>query len=104
MKEADMTENPIKKLEYYQLKEARKTMVARAVLMTVIISMLGLNMWLTQRNYEDLVINMNQARIEQDQLHDSTTVRLRTMEGQMDQLQATVNLLEEEHGIEVAAR
>jgi cell division protein FtsB len=97
-----MTENPIQKLEYYQLKEAQKTMVARVVLLTVIIGMLGLNMWLTQRNYEDLVINLNQTRIEQDQLHDSTTARLRTMEQQMEQLQATVDMLESEHGVTVA--
>ena len=99
-----MSNNPIQKLEYYQQQEARRTMIARVVLLTVIIGMLGLNMWLTQRNYDSLVINMNQARIEQDQLHDSTTVRLQQMERQMEQLQNTVDMLEAEYALEVAAR
>ena len=92
-----MTNNPIEKLEYYQQQEARKTMVARVVLLTVIISMLGWNMWLTQRNYQTLVINMDQVRMEQDQLHDSTTSSLADMKQQMVDLQTTVDLLESEH-------
>lgn len=98
-----MADNPLQKLEYYQHQEARKTMLARVVLLTVIIGMLGLNMWLTQRTHDSMVINLNQARIEQDQLHDSTTVRLRTMEQQMEQLQAAVDQLESENVIELAS-
>ena len=93
----------LKKLEYYQAKEARRTMIARVILLSVIIGMLGLNMWLTQRNYDALVINMNQARLDQDQFHEFTTIRLKGVEEQLDLLQTAIDM-EHANTAEVAAQ
>ena len=81
-------------LEYYTRRAARRTLVSRIVLLTVIFGMLSANMWLAQRNYESMLINVNQARLAQDQLHDTTALRLDEMEQQMNVLQRSMDLLQ----------
>ena len=88
-------------LEYYTRRAARRTLVSRIVLLTVIFGMLSANMWLTQRNYESMLINVNQARLAQDQLHDTTAMRLDEMERQLLTLQRSMDLLQQP--VEVAA-
>lgn len=88
-------------LEYYTRRAARRTLISRVVLLTVIFGMLSANMWLTQRNYESMLINVNQARLAQDQLHDTTAMRLDDMERQLRTLQRSMDLLQQP--VEVAA-
>jgi len=66
----------IEALEYYRTLHGRHTMWARAALLTVIVSMLGANMWLTQRNYHTVIVNMDQARLAQAQLMDQQATML----------------------------
>lgn len=98
------TDSPkeLQALEYYTQQAARRTFYSRLALLTLIFSMLAANMWLTQRNYEAMIINLNQTRLAQDQLHDRTAVRLDEMEQQILHLQHTVSTLENPP-LEVAA-
>ncbi len=81
----------LSKMEYYKEQEAQRTLIARIVLLTIIFGMLASNMWLTQRNYEALLINVDQTRLAQVRLHDVTAARLAAMELHIADLQATVD-------------
>lgn len=61
----------IEALEYYRRLHGRHTLWARIALLTVIVGMLGANMWLTQRNYHAVIVNMDQARLAQAELMDN---------------------------------
>jgi hypothetical protein len=67
-------------LEFYQEQLAKRTMVARVVLLLAIVGMLGANIFLSQRNYEALLINVNQARSAQLELAEVTWARLERLE------------------------
>lgn len=60
----------VEALEYYQRLHARHTLWARVALLVVIVGMLGANMWLTQRNYHTVIVNMDQSRLAQSELID----------------------------------
>ena len=67
-------------LEFYQQQAAKRTMVARLVLLASIVGMLAANIHLSQRNYEALLINLDQARSAQAQLAEVTWARLEALE------------------------
>ena len=94
----------IQTLDYYQNRAARRTLISRVVLLTMIFGMLAANMWLTERNYKALVINVDQALLAQDQLHEQTTARLEEMEGQLGELQLALERMEaSQETVEIAA-
>jgi hypothetical protein len=74
-------------LEFYQQQAARRTMVARVVLLVAIVGMLGVNIYLSQRNYEALLINVDQARSAQLELVEVTWARMDRLEGQIAALE-----------------
>ncbi len=78
----------VDQLEYYQAIARRNTWLARAMLLTVIMSMLGANMWMSQRNYESMLINVDQARLAQMNLFEAEMERIRQLEAQVAALQA----------------
>ncbi len=85
----------LERLEYYRQLHARHTLYARVALLAVIVGMLGANMWLTQRNYHSIVVNMDQTRLAQDQLIDSQAAladeqarRLTALEARLAELEA----------------
>ncbi|MFT4977327.1 MAG: hypothetical protein ACI8S6_003232 [Myxococcota bacterium] len=83
----------LQKLEYYTAQAARRTLISRVALLTIIFGMLSANMWQTERNYEAMIININQTRLAQDQLHDTTTARISDLEQQLVTLQHSIDLL-----------
>jgi len=89
-------------LEYYQRIHNRNTWVARLILLSVIFGMLSINMWMTQRNYEALVINVDQARLAQVHMLDITVGRVKKLEKRIDSLERT--LVEQRQQDALAAR
>jgi len=92
------SENPqvfdVQQLEFYQRKAARRTFWSRVVLLVVIFGMMTTNATLTQRNYEAMLINVNQARLGQMQLHEATLQKLDEIDQRLGALEATVQRLE----------
>ena len=84
----------VDQLEYYQAIARRNTWIARALLLTVIMSMLGANMWMSQRNYESMLINVDQARLAQMNLFEAEMERIRQLEVQVAELQKEAELTE----------
>ena len=84
----------LKRLEYYQRREAQRTFYARALLLTVILGMLGANMFLTWQTHSDMLTNMDQARLEQSQLIDAQAATLHDMEARMATMEAQVDMME----------
>ena len=86
--ESDDANFTVDQLEYYQAIERRNTWLARALLLGVIMAMLGSNMWMSQRNYESMLINMDQTRLAQMNLFEAEMERIRQLELQVAELQA----------------
>jgi hypothetical protein len=57
------------------------------MLLGVIMSMLGANMWMSQRNYESMLINVDQTRLAQMNLFEAEMERIRQLEAQVVALQ-----------------
>ena len=89
----------VDQLEYYQAIDRRNTWLARALLLSVIMAMLGANMWMSQRNYEAMLINVDQARLAQINLFEAEMKRLRQLESQVSELQALVGDVQAEDGV-----
>ena len=83
-------EKGLDSLEYYQRLHSRNTWIARLVLLTIIFGMMSMNMWMTQRNYEALVINVDQARLAQVHMLDITVSRVKKLEKRFDSLERTI--------------
>ena len=60
----------LQNLEFYQQREARRTLWARVTLLTTIFAMLAANIWMSQRNHEMFLINLDQSRLEASQLDE----------------------------------
>lgn len=87
----------IEALEYYRRLHGRHTFYARAALLTVIVGMLGANMWLSQRNYHTLIVNMDQARLAQAELLDRHLAAAELQQQQIEALEARLANLEAAH-------
>ena len=86
--ERDEANFSVDQLEYYQAIERRNTWLARALLLGVIMAMLSANMWMSQRNYESMLINGDQTRLAQMNLFEAEMERIRRLELQVADLQA----------------
>jgi hypothetical protein len=91
LREVNMESNDatftVDQLEYYQAISRRNTWLARAMLLSVIMSRLGANMWMSQRNYESMLINVDQTRLAQMNLFEAEMERIRQLESQVVALQ-----------------
>jgi len=89
--------NPhLEALEYYRSLHARHTFWARVALLTAIVGMLGANMWLSQRNYTALLVNVDQVRLAQADMIDQTGELVQAQQVQIAALQARIATLESE--------
>jgi hypothetical protein len=77
-------------LEYFQQIQRRNTWLARAMLLGVLMSMLFVQMWMTQRNYDAMIINVDQTRIAQVNLFEAQVERIRKLEARVITLQQSV--------------
>lgn len=84
--EPDPTVNA-RDLEEFHERHARDTWWARVVLMTVIFGMLGLNLWMTERNYEAMMIDIDASRIAASEIDEQTTVRLEALDRRLDAIE-----------------
>ena len=84
----------LSRLEYFQQQAARRTLFARLLLLLVIFGMLFVNMWLTQRNYEHMLINLDETRSAQSGLEEVTWVHLRELKSDNKELLQRVGNLE----------
>jgi hypothetical protein len=94
--ERDDANFTVDQLEYYQAIERRNTWVARAMLLGVIMAMLGANMWMSQRNYESMLINMDQTRLAQMNLFEAEIERFRKLEDKVEDLQERAGQAQDE--------
>jgi hypothetical protein len=90
----------VSSLEFYTKRAEKRTLLARVLLLTSIMTMLTLNLYLTQRNHESMLINLNQTRLEQVTLDDMATadmqrvnLRLAAMEAQLEQAKVDRDLV-----------
>jgi hypothetical protein len=97
--ERDDADFKVDQLEYYQAISRRNTWLARAILLSVIMSMLGANMWMSQRNYESMLINVDQTRLAQVNLFEAEMERFRQIEVQVAALQAKIGQEQTEDGV-----
>ena len=97
--ERDDSNFTVDQLEYYQAIERRNTWLARALLLSVIMAMLSANMWMSQRNYESMLINMDQTRLAQMNLFEAEMERIRKLEAQVAELQGKTGDAQVEDGI-----
>ena len=97
--EQDDANFTVDQLEYYQAIERRNTWLARVLLLGVIMAMLSANMWMSQRNYESMLINMNQTRLAQMNLFEAEMERIRQLEAQVANLQAKAAGAQVEDGL-----
>lgn len=77
-------------LEYFQQIHRRNTWLARAMLLGVLMSMLFVQMWMTQRNYDAMIINVDQTRMAQVNLFEAQVERIRKLEVRVIDLQQSV--------------
>ena len=77
-------------LEYFQQIQRRNTWLARAMLLGVLMSMLFVQMWMTQRNYDAMIINVDQTRMAQVNLFEAQVERIRKLEARVIDLQQSV--------------
>jgi len=80
----------LEKMEYFQAQQAQKTLIARAVLVLLIFGMLSANMWLTNRNYEHMLINLDQARSAQAKLEETTWRHLKDLDARLAAIESAV--------------
>ena len=74
-------------LEYFQQIQRRNTWLARAMLLGVLVAMLFVQMWMTQRNHDAMLINMDQTRLAQVNLFEAQVERIRQLEARVVTLQ-----------------
>lgn len=85
--EVDASVNP-RDLEEFHDRHARDTWWARVVLITLIFGMQGLNLWMTQRNYDAMIIDVDASRQAASQIDEQTTLRLETLSRRLESMQA----------------
>lgn len=78
----------VKDLEEFHDRHARDTWWARVVLITLIFGMLGLNLWMSERNYEAMIIDVDASRMAASQIDEQTTARLEALARRLEAIEA----------------
>lgn len=91
-------------LEFYRKQDARRTLVARAALLGVIIAMLGVNMLMTWSTHQAMLTNLDQARLGQVTMDEQSEARMAALSLKVDRLEQQVADLSADAGEAVAAR
>jgi len=87
---ADIKESP---LEYVKAQQSRRSLAWRASITGLVLGMLTWNLWLTQRNYENSLINMDQTRIAQSDLEEATWTRIDAQRERLERIEAKLDEL-----------
>ncbi len=75
-------------LEEFHERHARETYWARVVLITLVFGMQALNLWMTQRNYEAMIIDVDASRQAASEIDEQTTVRLESLNKRLEAIEA----------------
>ena len=78
----------VKDLEEFHDRHARDTWWARVVLITLIFGMLGLNLWMSKRNYDAMMIDVDASRMAASQIDEQTTARLEALARRLEDIEA----------------
>ena len=93
----------LEQLQYFQQQEARRTMVARAVLLSVIFLMLGANLLQSKQMHDDVLTNLNQTRLDLVALNEASAKEIKKLNATVVALQTRVDELEAETVAELDA-
>jgi hypothetical protein len=78
----------VRDLEEFHERHARDTYWARVALITVIFGMLALNLWMTDRSYEAMMVDVDASRLAASQLEEQSTVRLEALGKRLEAIEA----------------
>lgn len=84
----------LESLETYNQEHARHTLISRVLLLGVIFGGIALNLWMTNRNYEALIISIDHEREASVDIFDRTNAELGKMQAEIQRLQTSVDTLE----------
>lgn len=90
-------------LDYYRTLHGKHTFWARVALLTIIFGMLGANMWLTQRNYSTVILNVDQTRLAQAEMIDRQAELMEQQDKRITLLQQSLDRLEQAPATELVA-
>ena len=80
----------VHQLEYYRKQDTRNTLIARAILLGLIFGGLAANIVMSQRNYETMLVNIDQVRLAQAQLAETTDAGLASLQDRIQAVEAAV--------------
>ncbi len=80
----------VQTLEYFRDLQEKRVGARRGMLVILGFMLLGINIWLTQRNYEAVVINVDQARLAQAEMDERSGVRFSVLNARIDELEKEV--------------
>ncbi len=69
----------LEQLQYFRQADAKRTMVARAVLLSIIFVMLGANLWQSKRMHDDVLTNLNQTRLDLVALNEASAHEMKVL-------------------------
>ncbi|MSQ01896.1 MAG: hypothetical protein EXR71_08385 [Myxococcales bacterium] len=75
-------------LEEFHDRHARDTWWARIVLITMIFGMLALNLWMTERTYEAMLIDVDASRMAASDIDEQSTARLEALARRLDSIES----------------
>ena len=85
----------VHQLWFYKQQEARRTFIARAVLLTVICGMLAFNSWMTWKAHADMLTNVDQARLAQVTLAEQSEARVAKLQTELRMLRTEFALAQQ---------
>ena len=77
----------IRQLEYFQRQQERRVNVSRAMILALAFTLMAVNIWLTERNNEALLINVDQARLAQSEMDERNSVRFNVLKARLAKLE-----------------
>ena len=87
------TGDDLQNLAYFREQHARTTFRARTTLLAIIFFMLAGNMWLTSRANNEVMENLNQARLDQAALSETIETRVTALESQLESLTSQLQII-----------
>ena len=78
------------KLGYFKDIRERRSWMARMTVIVALVGLLGLNTYLLFISSSAVIMNVDQARWEQSEMHDSLSTRIIRLELEIEELRAQV--------------
>lgn len=94
----------VKSLEFYTRQEAFRQLVTRVLLITAVMMMLLVNMLQTERNYEAILVNINQARLEAVAMQEAHDARFASVEKKLHEVEVALAACQDDSAELLASR